>query len=102
MTLCSTHLVSPLGRRPGGLRLVEEVEQLPFSELGESCVGTLGSQRRVPGDAPLALGAGPELAQQPKLILPVNGDPARGINPPDAAVYHDGWDSPAQRLVRRP
>src|SRR5256886_2127154 len=85
-----THPVSPLGRCPGGLRLVKEVEQLPVSELGESCVGTLGSQRRVPGEAPLALGAGPELEQQPKFILPINRDAARGRNLPDAAVYHDG------------
>src|SRR5437016_8560302 len=86
----SAHPVSPLGRRPRGLRLMEEVQQLPLSELSEGCVGTLGSQRRIASEAPLALGAGPELEQQPKLILPINGDPARGINPPDAAVYHDG------------
>src|SRR2546430_4728305 len=89
-TLCSTHPVSALGRRPRGLRLVEEVQQLPFSELSEGCVGTPGSQRRIASEAALALGAGPELEQQPKLILPINGDAARGINLPDAAVYHDG------------
>src|SRR6266571_1542887 len=63
---------------------------------------TSGSQRRVPGEAPLALGAGPELEQQPKLILPINGDPARGINLPDAAVYHDGGSSQGQGLVISP
>src|SRR5213593_5179701 len=88
--LRSTHPVSPLGRRPRGLGLVEEVQQLPFSELGEGCVGTLGSQRRIASEAALALGAGPEFEQQPKLILPINGDAARGINLPDAVVYHDG------------
>src|SRR2546428_5790824 len=82
--------VSALGRRPRGLRLVEEVQQLPFSELREGCVGTPGPQRRIASEAALALGAGPELEQQPKLILPINGDAARGINLPDAAVYHDG------------
>jgi len=81
---------------------MKEVEQLPLSELSESCVGTLGSQRRVPGEAPLALGAGPELEQQPKLILLVNGDPARGINLPDAAVYHDGRSNQGQGLVISP
>src|SRR5207247_7524853 len=82
--------VSALGRRPRGLRLAEEVQQLPLSELGEGCVGTLGSQRRIASEAALALGAGPEFEQQPKLILPINGDAARGINLPDAVVYHDG------------
>src|SRR2546425_2231602 len=82
--------VSALGRRPRGLRLVEEVQQLPLSELGEGCVGAPRSQRRIASEAALALGAGPELEQQPKLILPINGDAARGINLPDAAVYHDG------------
>src|SRR3989449_7506362 len=50
-----------------------------LSELSEGCVGTLGSQRRIANKAALALGAGPELEQQPKLILPINGDAARGI-----------------------
>src|SRR2546422_11338600 len=36
------------------------------------------------------LGAGPELEQQPKLILPINGDAARGIHLPDLAVHYDG------------
>src|SRR3989454_11869760 len=88
--LRSTHSVSPLRRRPRGLRLMEEVQELPLSELSEGCVGTPGSQRRIASEAALALGAGPELEQQPKLILPINGDAARGINLPDAAVYHDG------------
>src|SRR5438876_4317313 len=88
--LRSTHPVSALGRGPRGLRLVEEVQQLPLSELSEGCVGTLGSQRRIASEAALALGAGPELEQQPELILPINGDAARGINVPDVAVYHDG------------
>src|SRR5438445_9209534 len=69
---------------------MEEVQQLPLSELSEGCVGALRSQRRIASEAALALGAGPELEQQPKLILPINGDAARGINLPDAAVYHDG------------
>src|SRR5207249_8628894 len=86
----SAHPVSPLGRRPRGLRLMEELHQLPLSELSEGRVRTLRSQRRIASEAPLALGAGPELEQQPKLILPINGDAARGINLPDAAVYHDG------------
>src|SRR5712691_8047976 len=86
----SAHPVSALGRCPRGLRLVEEVQQLPLSELSEGCVGTLRSQRRIASEAALALRAGPELEQQPKLILPINGDAARGINLPDAAVYHDG------------
>src|SRR6266511_2055905 len=61
-----------------------------LSELSEGCVGTLGSQRRIASKAALALGAGPELEQQPKLILPVDRDAARGINLPDPAVYDDG------------
>src|SRR5713226_1261730 len=92
--------VSALGRRPRGLRLVEEVQQLPLSELSEGCVGTLGSQRRIASEAALALGAGPELEQQPKLILPINGDAARGINLPDAAVYHDGGSCHNSRARR--
>src|SRR5713226_7124916 len=82
--------VSALGRRPRGLRLVEEVQQLPLRELSEGCVGTLGSQRRIASKAALPLGAGPELEQQPKLIVPINGDAARGINLPDIAVHYDG------------
>ena len=70
--------------------MAEEVQQLSLSELSEGCVGTLGSQRRIASEAALALGAGPELEQQPKLILPINGDAARGINLPDLAVYYDG------------
>ncbi len=66
----SAHPVSPLGRRPRGLRLMEEVQQLPLSELSEGCVGTLRSQRRIASEAALALGAGPQLEQQPKFILP--------------------------------
>src|SRR5439155_1384879 len=58
--LCSTHPVSALGRRPRGLRLVEEVQQLSLGELSEGCVGTLGSQRRIASEAALALGARPE------------------------------------------
>src|SRR5690242_7589719 len=88
--LRSACAVSALGRRPRGLRLVEEVQQLSLSELSEGCVGTLGSQRRIASEATLALGAGPELEQQPKLILPINGDAARGINLPDLAVHYDG------------
>ncbi len=88
--LCLECAVSALRRRPRGLRLAEEVQQLPLSELSERCVGTLGSQRRIASKAALALGAGPKLEQQPKLILPINGDAARGINLPDLAVYYDG------------
>src|SRR3989454_2141127 len=88
--LRSTHPVSPLGRCPRGLRLMEEVQQLPLSELSERCVGTLRSQRRIASEAALALGAGPELEQQPKLILPIYGDAARGIDLPAGAVYQDG------------
>src|SRR5713101_278763 len=86
----SAHPVSPLGRRPRGLRLMEEVQQLPLSELSEGCVGTLRSQRRIASEAALALGAGPELEQQPKFILPINRDAARRKNLPDLAVYDDG------------
>src|SRR5438445_13582417 len=86
----STHPVSALGRGPRGLRLMEEVQELPLSELSEGCVGTLGSQRRIASEAALALGADPELEQQPKFILPINRDAARGINLPDGAIYQDG------------
>src|SRR3989449_7825548 len=85
----SAHPVSPLGRRPRGLRLMEEIEQLPLSELSEGCVGTLRSERRIASEAALAVGAGPQLEQQPKFILSINRDAARGINLPDRAVYHD-------------
>ncbi len=88
--LCLECAVSALRRRPRGLRLAEEVQQLPLSELSERCVGTLGSQRRIANKAALALGAGPELEEQPKLILPINGDAARGIHLPDLAVHYDG------------
>src|SRR6266550_2021830 len=83
----SAQPVSPLGRRPRGLRLMEELQQLPLSELSEGCVGTLRTQRRIASEAALALGAGPEFEQQPKLILPINGDAARGINLPDAWTH---------------
>src|SRR2546427_13017978 len=88
--LRSTHAVSPLRRRPRRLRLMEELQQLPLSELSEGCVGTLRSQRRIASEAALALGAGPELEQQPKFILPINRGTASGINLPDGAVYRDG------------
>src|SRR2546427_11756878 len=87
--LRSTHSVSPLRRRPRGLRLMEEVQELPLSELSEGCVGTLGSQRRIASEAALALGAGPELEHQPKFVLPVDRDTARGIYLPRVAVYHE-------------
>jgi hypothetical protein len=58
---------------------MEEVQQLPLRELSEGCVGTLRSQRRIASEAALALGARPELEQQPKFILPINRDAARGI-----------------------
>src|SRR5437764_5042783 len=98
----SAHPVSPLGRRPRGLRLMEEVQQLPLSELSEGCVGTLRSQRRIASEAALALGARPELEQQSKFILPINRDTARGINLPGAAVYHDGRSCHGQGLVISP
>src|SRR5438128_10518208 len=69
---------------------MEEVQQLPLSELSEGCVGTLRSQRRIASEAALALGAGPEHEHQPEFILPINRDAARGINLPDGAVYRDG------------
>src|SRR5439155_15722379 len=102
VALRSTDPVSPLGRRPRGLRLIEEVQQLPLSELSEGCVGTLRSQRRIASEAALALGAGPQLEQQPKFILPINRDAARGINLPDGAVYHDGGSCQGQGLVISP
>src|SRR5437879_4310490 len=86
----SAHPAPPPGRRPRGLSLMEEVQQLPLSELSEGCVGTLRSQRRIASEAPLALGAGPEHEQQPEFILPINRDAARGIDLPDGAVYRDG------------
>src|SRR2546427_7477110 len=95
--LRSTHAVSPLRRRPRRLRLMEEVQQLPLSELSEGCVGALRSQRRIASEAALALGAGPELEQQPKFILPINRGAARGIDLPDGAVYRDG-DRKSTRL----
>src|SRR5881409_281195 len=97
-----SYRVSPLGRRPRGLGLVEEVQQLPLRKLSEGCVGTLRSQRRIASEAALALGAGPELEQQPKFILPINRDAARGINLPDGAVYHDGGSCQGQGLVISP
>src|SRR2546429_5662359 len=97
--LRSTHSVSPLRRRPRGLRLMEEVQELPLSELSEGCVGTLGSQRRIASEAALALVARPELEQQPKLILPINGDPARGINLPDPAVSDDVGSCQGQGVI---
>jgi hypothetical protein len=69
---------------------MEEVQQLPLSELSEGCVGTLRSQRRIASEAALALGAGPEPEQQPNFILPINRDATRGINLPNGAIYHDG------------
>src|SRR5437870_11902851 len=101
-TLCSTHPVSPLGRRPCGLRLVEEVQQLPLSELSERCVGTLGSQRRIASEAALALGARPELEQQSKFVLPVDRDTARGIYLPKVAVYNNGGSCQGRGLVVTP
>src|SRR3989442_15941694 len=54
---------------------MEEVQQLPLSELSEGAC---------------ARGRSPQLEQQPKFILPINSDAAGGINLPDGAVYHDG------------
>src|SRR5213592_1488139 len=100
--LRSTHSVSPLRRRPGGLRLMEEVQQLPLSELSEGCVGTLGSQRRIASEAALALGARPELEQQSKFVLPVDRDTARGIHLPQVAVYDKGGSCQRRGLVVTP
>src|SRR5881628_4004323 len=94
--------VSALGRRPRGLRLAEEVQQLSLSELSEGCVGTLGSQRRIASEAALALGARPELEQQPKFVLPVDRDTARGIYLPRVAVYDDGGSCQGRGLVVTP
>src|SRR2546425_6067852 len=86
----SAHPVSPLGRRPRGLRPMEEVQQLSLSELSEGCVGTLRSERRIASEAALALGAGPQHEHQPKFILPIDCDAARGIDLPDGVFYRDG------------
>ena len=47
----------PKHRNVHGLRLVEEVQQLPLRDLSQGCVGTLGSQRRIASEAAFALGA---------------------------------------------
>src|SRR5213083_3657024 len=96
------HPVSPLGRRPRGLRLMEEVQQLPLSELSEGCVGTLRSQRRIASEAALAFGARPELEQQSKFVLPVDRDTARGIYLPQVAVYDNGGSCHGRGLVISP
>src|SRR6266702_4357769 len=73
--------------------VASSVQRTPYPPSGDvhaGCVGTLGSQRRIASEAALALGAGPELEQQPKLILPINRDAPRGINLPDGAIYQDG------------
>jgi len=80
----------PSGDVHAGCDWRKKSSKLSLSELSEGCVGTLGSQRRIANKAALGLGAGPELEQQPKLILPINGDAARGIHLPDLAVYYDG------------
>src|SRR5438046_9777665 len=82
----SAHPVSPLGRRPRGLRLMEELQPLPLSELSEGCVGTLGSQRRLASEAALALGARPELDPQANCILPIIRGTAGGLNIPGEDV----------------
>src|SRR2546422_9562447 len=64
--LCLECAISALRRRPSGLRLAQKVLELPLSELGEGRVGTAGPERRIAGEAALALGAAPELEQQPK------------------------------------
>src|SRR5437899_12757361 len=77
--LRSTHPVSPLGRRPRGLRLVEEGQQLPLSELSQRCVGTRGAQTRIASQPALALGARPDPEQHSKAVLPVGRDAARRL-----------------------
>src|SRR6266542_6548109 len=94
--------VAALGRRPRGLRLAEEVQQLSLSELSEGCVGTLGSQRRIASEAALALGARPQLEQQSKFVLPVDRDTARGIYLPQVAVYDNGGSCQGRGLVVTP
>src|SRR2546426_6964230 len=72
-------------------RLAKVVEGTPKVENYEVANSTFHKiAARIANKAALALGAGPELEQQPKLILPINGDAARGIHLPDLAVHYDG------------
>src|ERR1051325_415334 len=89
----ATCAVGTLGRSPGGLGRAEQVQHLLVGQLGERGVRAAAPDRRVAGEAALALGPGAELEYEPELVFVVHGHPPRRIDLPRLAVH----DDPASR-----
>src|SRR6266700_8215759 len=89
----STCAVGTLGRSPGGLGRAEQVQQLVVGQLGERGVRAAAPDRRVPGEATLALGPGAVLEHEPELVLVVHGHSPGRIDVPRLTVH----DDPASR-----
>src|SRR6266581_7041949 len=68
----STRAVRPLRGGPGRLGGAQQLPQLPFGQLRQGRVGAAASERRVAGEAPLALGPRAVLEHQAELILAVD------------------------------
>src|ERR1051325_7689874 len=85
----STCVVGTLGRSPGGLGRAEQVQHLLVGQLGERGIRAAAPDRRVAGEAALALGPGAELEYEPELVFVVHGHPPRRIDLPRLAVHGD-------------
>src|ERR1041384_924941 len=64
----STRAVGALRRRPSGLRLVEQLHQLPVAQLGERRVGTAIAHGREARVAALAVGSCAQLEHDAELV----------------------------------
>src|SRR5438552_6363980 len=85
----STRAVGTLGRSPGGLGRAEQVQQLVVGQLGERGVRAAAPDRRVAGEAALALGPGAVLEHEPERVFGVHGHSPRRIDLPRLAVHRD-------------
>src|SRR5437867_4021178 len=85
----STRAVGTLGRSPGGLGRAEQVQQLVVGQLGERGVRAAAPDRRVAGEAALALGSGAVLEHEPELVFVVHGHSPRRVDLPRLAIHHD-------------
>src|SRR6266540_4582256 len=85
----STCAVCRLRRRPRGLGLAEQREELALGELRQRAVGRPVAHRGIPCHAPLGLRPGAQLEEQGELVAAVDRHAARGSDLPRLAVYYD-------------
>src|SRR6267143_4614520 len=85
----STRAVGTLRRRPGRLRLPEQLDQLPLGQLRQRRVGTAAAHGRVAGKATSPFGTGPLLEHHAELVVVVHGHAPRRGHLPGLAVHHD-------------